>query len=119
VRRLKVDVDLDSGSVVIKTTVQDFLVVSTAAALRCYEGISETSNRERMVYHQGVLHFVKGIETLISMQTRPDAYEDPIPLLNKTTKQRWAAVEHEKLERQLLDKIINEALATRRTEKEA
>lgn len=120
-RRLKVDVDLDSGSVVIKTTIWDFGELATAAALNCYDSIEADRKlkpphraEEALAYHKGLLAFIRGIEELIRMQRWPDTCEDPIPLIARSVKERWAAVEQERKERQLLDKITDEALATAR-----
>lgn len=117
-RRLKVDVDRGSVYVVLKLSVQDFMQISTATANRCYDGIKENKGRQvNEDYYFGLLHFVQGIERLISMQMRPEDYEDPIPLIQRSVKARRAAVEYQKNERQLLYKLIDETLAAQRAKR--
>lgn len=116
-RRLKVDLDLDSGSVVIRTTLYDLRDVTTAAVLELYNRVDrcrKEGDEESLSYNKGVLAFVTGIEELIRMQRYPESYEDPIPLINKTVKERWARIEHARREEALLDKIIEEARAAKR-----
>ena len=119
-RRLKVDVDLDSGYVVLKLPVRDFKEVAVAATLNCYDGRErgrKDSDPEYVAYHNGLLHFIKGIECLIDMQTWPNAFEDPIPLIQRGVKERRAAVEHEIRERKLLDQIMETAIAEAKARK--
>ena len=117
-RRLKVDVDLDSGYVILKMPVSDFSEVATAAVLNCFDSINrdnkveDLDERQRgLAYHKGLLAFICGIETLIKMQRYPNICEDPIPLIDRPTKERWLLVQQEKYERQLLDRILEQALA--------
>jgi hypothetical protein len=124
-RRLKVDIDLDSGFVVMKMPVRDFEQIATAACCHCYDRrrVAEADERagasreETKNYYNGLLHFVKGVEKLIEMQERPWKYEDPIPLITRDAKTRRAEVEQDRYERQLLDRIVEEArLAPRKKE---
>ncbi len=120
-RRLKVDVDLDTGSLVIRTTLTDFSEVFTAAAINCYECMKRDAEDKRadgVAYHKGLLAFIAGVEELIRMQRFPERYVDPIPLITRDEKERRENVECIKRERLLLDSIIEEALLACRKSKE-
>lgn len=132
-RRLKVDVDLDSGYVIMKMPVRDFREVAVAASLNCHAGVTKEraavdygdralprlngAPLTEYAYHEGLLHFIAGIEKLIDMQARPYIYEDPIPLITREVKARRDEVEQARRERQLLDRIIEMALADARSRK--
>ncbi len=125
-RRLKVDVDLDSGYVILKMPVRDFKELSVAASLHCYDGADQARKKDDefernqdLAYHRGLLLFLKGVEQLIDMQVRPFIYEDPLPYTRCSKAVRRRDIEAEKKERLLLDKIIDEALAAERVQKEA
>ena len=108
-RRLKVDVDLDSGSLVVKGKLNDFGEIFTYAIVHCAQQATVCRNIRDMdgaARYTGTIHFVHGVKKLIEMQKYPSEYEDNLPLTSLSKQERHELV--------LLERIRREALRTRK-----
>ncbi len=117
---IRVRLDNVTGEVNLRIPYSELSQVLTAAALNCFECISEAQKAsdvaqvgqkdETLAYHQGLLNFVKGIELLVDAQGKCGKPRtlDQDPLTRKrSVKQRREAVQQAKKERQLIDGLLD------------
>lgn len=110
-RKLKVKFDNKTGELVLRVHVHDFSDLRTQAELHIYDRLKETLDDETRAFYEGVLKFSKDLDKLIDMQWRPYLYEDDLPLTKMTKEERKAYVTDLVKERQLIEKVLEMALA--------